>query len=150
MRDGAPNGFSVFSFDGNQYSIEFRAARRPRSYQMNIIVPNVLTASELYGKEFFVNVFGGSEKSKVEYSFAGGAWMPLERSVQADPGYKEAYDREREMKKPYYALPAPSNSPHLWKGVLTARLAPGVYPLHVRTTDMFGQTYFSTRAVRVE
>ena len=28
MNDGAPNGYSVITFDGNQYSVEFKAARK--------------------------------------------------------------------------------------------------------------------------
>ena len=29
MRDGAPNGYSIFTFDGHKYDIEFRAAAPP-------------------------------------------------------------------------------------------------------------------------
>ncbi|MFO0892090.1 MAG: calcineurin-like phosphoesterase C-terminal domain-containing protein [Isosphaeraceae bacterium] len=31
----APNGYSIFTFDGNHYEIEFRPASRPKDYQMN-------------------------------------------------------------------------------------------------------------------
>jgi DNA repair exonuclease SbcCD nuclease subunit len=39
MNDGAPNGYSVITFDGNTYSVRFKAARRPENYQMNIYMP---------------------------------------------------------------------------------------------------------------
>ena len=41
MSDGAPNGYSIVTFDGNEYSIRFKAARRPADHQMNIYAPEV-------------------------------------------------------------------------------------------------------------
>lgn len=149
MRDGAPHGYSVFSFDGNQYSIEFRAARRPMDYQMNIQAPDVLEAGKALDAVFHVNVFGGSERSKVEFSFAGGEWAAMERTVAKDPWYAALAEREKDLAAPYRPLSGAADSTHLWRGQLTGTLSPGTYPLHVRTTDMFGQTYVSTRAVRV-
>ncbi|MGE0000824.1 MAG: calcineurin-like phosphoesterase C-terminal domain-containing protein [Fimbriimonadaceae bacterium] len=145
MRDGAPPGYSVFTFDGSDYRIEFRAAGRPADYQMNITAPDA--ASE--GFEFFVNVFGGSERSTVEYSFAGSEWAPMERTVEADPGYVELVAREGEVAAPFRKLPAAEKSTHLWKARLELTVEPGTHPLHVRTTDMFGQTYVTSRAIRV-
>jgi hypothetical protein len=149
MRDGAPNGYSVFTFDGNQYKIEYRAARRKAEYQMNIISPDAVEVSAVAGTPFHVNVFGGSERSKVEYSFAGGPWIRMDKVEEADPMYAEAAQREKDLKPPFRPLPAPIKSPHLWKAVLLKVSTPGVYPLHVRTTDMFGQVYIATRAIRV-
>ena len=41
MADGAPKGYSLITFDGNQYSIRYKASRRPVDYQMNIFAPEV-------------------------------------------------------------------------------------------------------------
>lgn len=146
MRDGAPKGWSVFRFDGNQYSIEFRAAGRPAEHQMNVYAPD-----EVEGGEFvaYANVFGGSERSKVEYSFAGGPWALMERTLEPDPEYVKMLERESSVAAPFRKPPNPEKSTHLWKVAVKGRWAPGTHPLHVRTTDMFGQTYTSTRAVRV-
>jgi hypothetical protein len=148
MRDGAPHGYSVFSFDGRQYSIEFRAARRPADYQMAVYLPDTLPegASEF---ELFANVFGGSERSTVEFSFAGGPWTAMERTLEPDPAYAALVAKEGEPTSPYRRLPRPERSTHLWKAKVSGRWAPGVYPCHVRTKDMFGQTYLATRAVRI-
>lgn len=146
MRDGAPPGFSIFRFDGSQYSIEFRAAGRPATHQMNIYAPNEVSAGEFVA---YANVFGGSERSKVEYSFAGGPWISMRRTIEPDPAYVENVAREGEVAAPYRKLPRPENSTHLWKADVRGDWKPGVYPLHVRTTDMFDQTYTATRAVRV-
>jgi hypothetical protein len=39
MRCGAPNGYSIISFDGNRYSVRFKAARRPAGHQMHVVAP---------------------------------------------------------------------------------------------------------------
>lgn len=150
MRDGAPHGYSLFKFDGNQYSIEFRAARRPASYQMNIYAPESLKVSEARGAMVYVNVFGGSEKSKVEMSLGDGKWRSMLRALEADPEYKKAALREAKLEKPYRPLSGPEISTHLWKLPLSGYDKPGVYPIHVRTTDMFGQVFVSTRSIRIE
>ena len=150
MRDGAPHGYSVFSFDGNQYSIEFRAARRPIDYQMNIIAPEFLPAADVDGTIIYANVFGGSELSDVMYSFAGGPWTPMLRVDEADPMYVKAYERDKDLKAPFRPLPGAVRSTHLWRAPMLNGMPPGVYPIHVKTTDMFGQTYIATRAIRVE
>ncbi len=151
MRDGAPHGYSIFSFDGNQYKIEFRAARRPATYQMNIISPDSLRSSDLAGKFVFVNVFGGSEKSKVEVRIGtDGAWQEMMKTVEADPLFLELVSREKGQKAPFRDLPGAVDSPHLWKIAMPKSLRRGVHPIHVRTTDMFGQTYIATRAIRID
>ncbi|CAN5900100.1 calcineurin-like phosphoesterase family protein [soil metagenome] len=95
MRDGAPNGYSIFSFDGQNYSIEFRAAGRPKEYQMNIYAPEEIESSEAAETEILVNVFAGSEKSVVEMRLgADGEWVPLERISIEDPAYVATKARE--------------------------------------------------------
>jgi hypothetical protein len=151
MRDGAPNGYSIFAFDGNQYTIEFRAARSLPSYQMNVILPPSIPASEVPTTEITVNVFGGSERSVVEYRVGlSGSWTAMQRTLQPDPAYQQMFERDRTLALPYRALPAPIPSPHLWKSPLPAGLARGVHAIHVRTKDMFGQTYLATRAIRID
>lgn len=150
MRGGAPNGYAIFRFDGSEYAIEFRAAGRPAEYQMHIIAPAALPASEARGTAVYANVFGGSERSVVEMRFADGPWIPMRKVLLEDPDYVAMFKRDASLLPPYRALPAPIPSPHLWKSALPKVDVPGVYPIHVRTTDMFGQTYLGTRVVRIE
>lgn len=151
MRDGAPNGFSVFTFDGNQYSIEFRAAGSPASHQMNIYAPELLKRYEAEGTEIVVNVFGGNEKSVVEMKFGNdGEWIKMDKVMRADPQYAKIADRDKDLKAPYRPLPAPIESPHLWAAKLPRPSSRGTIPVHIRTTDMFGQVYYATRGIRIE
>jgi len=152
MRDGAPNGYSIVSFDGNRYSVAFHAARRPADYQMNVIVPDAVPAEQAAETEVLVNVFAGSERSRVEMRLRpDGAWQPLARVERVDPLYVAV--RERELAggiRRGRELPAAQASRHLWSGRLPADPPRGTATLEVRTRDMFGQVYTAYRTIRIE
>lgn len=132
-------------------SIDFRAARALPSWQMNIIVPPAVKLEELGKAWVYVNVFGGSEKSKVEMKVGEkGTWTAMTKTVEPDPWYAKMVERDRALIAPYRPLPGAINSPHLWKLKLPIGLSKGTHAIHVRTTDMFGQTYFATRALRID
>lgn len=155
MRDGAPNGYSIFTFDGNRYATEFRAAGAPASYQMNIHAPNEVTASA--ASEIFVgaNVFGGSAKSVVEARLGEGQWVRMEKVLKPDSAYAGVFARDRGLQRPYRPLPQPMNSPHLWEVQLSklygkAIPKPGTYRIQVRERDMFGKINNSYRVIRLK
>jgi hypothetical protein len=152
MSHGAPNGYSIVAFDSAQYSVRYKASRRPEDYQMNVFAPNEVAAGQTSETEVLVNVFAGSERSTVEMRLgAEGAWRALERVRRPDPYFVVLKEREAQQAPPpgYRRLPDAANSLHLWRGVLPADLAPGVHLINVRTTDMFGQTYSDHRLIRV-
>jgi hypothetical protein len=151
MRDGSPNGYSVFTFDGNKYSIDFRAARRPADHQMNVFAPQEVPVDAPEPAEVVVNVFAGSERSEVEMRVApAGPWVPLARVAREDPFYKAMKELEAGPKPPPgRALPQLILSPHIWVGRLPAGLPVGTHSIQVRATDMFGQTYYDRRTIRV-
>jgi C terminal of Calcineurin-like phosphoesterase/N terminal of Calcineurin-like phosphoesterase/Calcineurin-like phosphoesterase len=152
MRDGAPNGYSIVSFDGNTYRVAFRAARRPADYQMNVIAPDAVRAEDAAETEVLVNVFAGSERSRVEMRLAPhGDWQPLVRVERVDPLYEALREREAEaghQRGP--GLPPAQASRHLWAGRLLANPPRGTVTLEVRSRDMFGQVYTAYRLIRIE
>ncbi len=151
MRDGTPNGYSFLSVKGNKYSIQYKAARQPASYQMNIHAPDEIETGS--GTEVVVNVFAGSERSKVEMRLGeNGAWIPLQKEWRQDPFFSSLKELEASIgnkKLPGRKLPALIDSPHVWSGQLPAATALGTHHIYVRTTDMFGQQYSDRRMVRV-
>ena len=175
MRDGAPNGYGIFTFSGNQYSIRFKAARRPAGYQMNIWAPWQVASTETDKKDVLVNVFGGTKRSKVEIRLGKvGEWKPMTYLPQKDPYFQalkerdETYHLERKMhtalretmkpllkedselpqrgKRLLYGVP---KSSHIWQAKLPANVRKGTHVIYVRTTDMFGQTFTGRRIIRV-
>lgn len=152
MRDGAPNGYSIVTFDGTEYKIEFKAARRPADYQMNIYAPESVKVEALGETEVIVNVFAGSKKSTVFMKIdETGAWQEMKRHAGKDPQYLALKAQEKSENPPNGRnLPKVRDTPHLWKATLPQNIKPGSHTIHVKTTDMFGQVYADERVLIVE
>jgi hypothetical protein len=160
MRDGTPNGYALVTFEGLDYAIRFKAARRPADYQMNIFAPATLRTEDAEGSEVLVNVFAGSERSLVEMRLARGRqsvksaasdWIRLERVERPDPGYVALREREQALLgEEKVGLPHPAPSTHLWRGTLPATPAQGSYWIEVRSQDLFGQVDWGRRPIRIE
>lgn len=175
MRDGAPNGYGIFTFSENQYSIRFKAARRPADYQMNIWAPWEVAVTDAGKTDVLVNIFGGTERSTVEFRLSEtGEWKQMTYMPQKDPFFKdlrardEANHLDRKLKtavqesmKPLlkedieqpkrekrlsYGVP---KSTHMWQANLPANIQIGTHVIYVRTTDMFGQIFTGRRIIRV-
>lgn len=150
MSDGAPNGYSIMTFDGENYQLDFKAAGRPADYQMRIHLQDQTSVQELAKAEFHVNVFNGSEKSTVKMQIDGvGDWTDLKKTTSLDPAYVEMVKEDRAIPNAKRRLAAPKICPHLWKGKLPDSLAPGVHLLSVQTKDMHGRTYTAKKVFRI-
>ncbi|MFQ5415586.1 MAG: calcineurin-like phosphoesterase C-terminal domain-containing protein [Myxococcota bacterium] len=152
MRDGTPNGYAYLAIDGNSYKIRYKAARRPADYQMNVFLPDTLSASAAKPREVLVNVFAGSEQTLVEMRLAReDSWTPLQRVLRPSPDFVELRRREAAgAEKPDRPLPPADPSTHLWRGTLPAVLPVGSHTLLVRATDPFGGVFRARRILRVE
>ncbi|MGA0555248.1 calcineurin-like phosphoesterase C-terminal domain-containing protein [Larkinella sp. VNQ87] len=160
MNDGAPNGYSILTFDENRYSIQFKAARRPADYQMNIYLPDEQPQTAWDTTHVLINVFAGSARSTVEMQLDGrGNWLPLELRPAPDPAVAAmhrlgpyldaAVDGQKLDKVLGWKMDEPEISRHIWRGTLPKKMPPGTHRLTVRTTDQFGQTYTAHRLFRV-
>ncbi|GAB3898923.1 calcineurin-like phosphoesterase family protein [Larkinella knui] len=160
MNDGAPNGYSMLTFNGNQYSIRFKAARRPADYQMNIYLPDEQPKTAWDTTHVLVNVFAGSPRSKVEMQLAGQTdWIPLQITPLGDPAvatmhrlspYLDAtVDGTKLDNVLGWKMDEPEISYHIWRGAMPKNLPTGTHRITVRTTDQFGQTDTAHRIFRV-
>ncbi len=153
MEDGAPNGYSIITFDRREYSIRFKAAGRPADHQMTIFAPDEVSRGALGQTEVVVNVFAGSDRSTVQMRVASkdAAWQSLEKSKRKDPLFLEMKKLESSKKPPPgRKLPGAADSSHIWVGRLPSNLPPGPHVIEVRTTDLFGRTYTDRRVIRVK
>ena len=118
---------------------------------MTIHAPAEIRAEEAARTEIVVNVFAGSERTRVEMRLApGGAWVPLRKVVRQDPGYVALYERERELKPPKgWRLPAPNDSTHLWAGPLPAISRPGTVLLEVRASERGAPSLFGRALLQI-
>jgi hypothetical protein len=153
MRDGTPNGYSWIDFDGNDYTVRFKAARRPMDHQLTIHAPDAIRASESGDAEVVVNVFAGNERTRVEMRLGeDGAWTPLEREPGKDPFYValRAGERASVEASGRRALPPPVDSSHRWVGRLPTGALTGTHLIEVRVTDMYGANHVAHRLIRIE
>ncbi len=150
MRDGAPNGYSIITFDGSEATFDFKAARFPKSHQLRIEAPIAIKSTDSAKTMVYVNVFSGSEKSTVKLRVNDGPWLNLKKTVEIDPYYARMREEEIKNKVPGPELNSPTSSSHLWKGPLPANLPKGAHTLQAVTRDMYGREFSSKRVLRVE
>jgi hypothetical protein len=154
--DGTPNGYCFLNVSGNKYTIDFKAARKPADYQMNIYAPNEVKASD--ETEIVVNVFNGSPKSKVEMRVdTTGNWLPLksdkrydpngQRLVQEQQAYQNANGNKLWHSRPINAL---NRTEHIWIAKLPFTISPGIHQITIRHTDMYGRTVTAVRLINVK
>jgi hypothetical protein len=151
MSDGGPNGYSIISFDGAKYALEFRAARRPADYQMNIYLPSEIERVDAISTAVLVNVFNGSEKSRVRLRvLPDGDWTTMERVDGVDPYFWDLKQLETGPEAPRgVPLPAAATTDHLWRSFLPANLTPGTHLIEVEATDMHGKVHVDRESLRV-
>lgn len=152
MRDGTPKGYMLMTFDGSTYSARYKATRRPDDYQMNIYAPDEVESAAAHETDVLVNVFADSPRSTVEMRLgSGGDWIAMERVVMDDPNYVRQVEMEAKLRPMTWKLMREPRSEmsHLWRAKLPANPAVGTGLIHVRTTDMYGQTYTSMRVISI-
>jgi len=160
MADGAPNGYSIMTFDGHEYQLDFKAAGRPKNYQMNIYAPEVMRADAK--ADVLVNVFNGSEQSTIEMKIGSDQpWSAMEQVITIDPQVARLYQEETEIQEALAAAGSksgeqwrptgkPKATSHMWRAALPAELAEGTHCIEVRATDMHGRKHVGYRMLRVE
>ena len=151
MRDGVPNGYSIITFSGNQYSIRFKAARRSAEEQMAIHAPSSVTVGETGSTEVLANVYAGTERSQVEMRIGGSqSWLPMKQVETFDPYFVMAQAREEGLNLQFHQdLPNPQATKHIWAANLPTGLTVGSHLIEVRSRDMYGQVSFGRRLIRV-
>jgi len=152
MRDGAPNGYSIITFDGTKHTLDFKAARQPASYQLSIHAPDQIDSKNEKQQFIYVNVFNGSAKSKVKMRIGEGTdWIPLKKTVENDPYYVELREREAlNSKDGKTQLNPPSPSNHLWKVQIPTGIETGSHLIEIEATDHYGRPHKGNRIIRVE
>ena len=151
MADGAPNGYSIMTFDGKNYQLDFKAAGRSSDYQMRITLPDEISSGKLAETDVYVNIFNGSEKSKVTLRIDNSdKWMPMIHSRELDPAFVKMHQENRAAKeKKNPNLTGPKTCPHLWKVKLPESLSIGTHLVTIKEVDMNGKVHTGQKVFRV-
>jgi len=147
QRDGVPNGWNMVVVDDVSYKICFKAARFDADYQLDISYPRgTVTTDDLKGKDVIVNVFAGSERSRVKCAIDRGEPVEMRRVQLKDPYTVALFERYKDEFK--WANPVVTG--HLWSVPLPADLAPGHHTIVATTTDEYGDTYSIARTFTIK
>ncbi|GGA72683.1 hypothetical protein GCM10011369_13070 [Neiella marina] len=149
MGGGAPKGYYVFSFEGNQYQMAYKAMELPAEKQLNIWVWqqdrgdwSMQQPKGFKGNEVLANVFAGSAKTNVMMRVDKGKWQPMKKVMQQDPYIARIIRHEQEKIFPTKGQ-IPSGlktepSRHMWLGYYPENLALGSHMVEVKAQDEFG------------
>lgn len=152
MRDGTPNGYAFIHFDGNEYSIDYKVAGKPKDYQIEVFAPRVVAAGRRTQAGIFANFFMGTEGDEVLYRIDGGEWKKMRYVEEPDPSYVKLvneWDTTEEL-MPGRRSSNPVASEHLWRGNIPTNLELGEHEIEIKATDMFGKTHTATSRYRLD
>ncbi|HRX83549.1 MAG TPA: calcineurin-like phosphoesterase C-terminal domain-containing protein [Phycisphaerae bacterium] len=137
-RGGAPNGYTMIDFAGDDYVTSYVPARGAADDAMRIYPPGSTGRDDAARRRLVVNVFDGSVKCRVEYAFDGGEFHAMVREVMKDP-FVEAMLEGAMSSGKSWATAWPCT--HIWATDLADGLARGTHVVTVRVVDQFGRTY---------
>lgn len=155
MADGGPNGYSMLTFDGKRYRLDYKAAGRDADYQMQVYAPASVPVGKTAETEIRTNIFNGSEQTTVEMKIGDGDWVEMKRVLRIDPSFKVIYETELTLSdKTWQDLPRPKPCTHLWVGKLPANVEPGTHVIEIRgveeeSAERLGQSFSGKRIIRV-
>ncbi len=152
MRDGTPKGYAFINFNGNTYSIDYKVAGKPKTYQMEVFAPKVVAKAKPTKSGVYVNFFMGSQNNEVLYRIDNGNWKPMHYVNEADPSYISQIINwdESETLIPGKRGSNPIECTHLWRGKVLSNLEVGVHTIEVKAKDMFGNEHFGSKTYRIE
>ena len=146
--DGTPNGFSIFSFSGNEYDYQYYPANHPEDFQMRISRPlHIVDKDSLQKEKIIVNVFTGDSNTKVSCTINDDTLVMLDQTPMIDPYSADIYSQYREYVASWAKL---EQTNHIWSAPLPDGLVPGTYKLKVDVTIRPGKDYTSYRLIEIK
>lgn len=152
MRDGTQKGYAFINFNGNQYTVDYKVAGKPKEHQMQVFAPKVVAKGKRTKAGVFANFFMGRKGDKVQYRVDGGEWKEMEHIEAQDPSYVElVYEWDLTDKlMPGRRSSDPILSTHVWRGSLPANLEIGTHTIEIEATDMFGKVHTATKTYKID
>ncbi len=148
QRDGTPNGYHIYRFDGNSYTDMFKPAGLPDDYQMRIELPSAqFSVDSISEQEIRVNVFNGSEKSEVKFRINDGYWQVMERLDLAMSTFFSEMREEHD--DTFLSWIQPINTNHIWQAPFPIDTSIGVHRLEIHTRDMYGQEFTQAKVLEI-
>lgn len=152
MRDGTPKGYAFIDFTGNQYSIRYKVAGKPETYQVEVFAPKAIPSYRNTPAGIYANFFMGTPSDKVTYRIDNGEWKDMTYVKDADPSFVATLFRW-DLADNLLAPRRPSNAvdcTHLWRGSVPSGLSAGTHIIEIKAIDMYGNSHTAERKVEVQ
>lgn len=149
MQDGSPRNYFIIDFDGSDYSFRFKGVGMDDSKQMNIWVNGqdtidtyVKILKELDKNSVIVNVYAGSERTKVFMNINNNGWQAMEpiRMIAPEVARIIAMNRSNVFPTKFSRKSAlrSSSSPHLWLGYIPDTIEVNTGKIEIKAFDNYG------------
>lgn len=146
--DGSPNGYFLFSFNGNAFDYKFHPVKFNENYQMRISSPTgTLDKAAVDKTKIIVNVFDAGPGTKVYCQLDNGTRQVMERKNMKDP-YMIAYLKSN---KDNFAswINDVAKTDHIWVAELPKTLDIGSHLIKISATDQRGKIYSGIRIFEI-
>lgn len=90
MQCGTPKGYFEIDFNGNDYKLTYKGVGLPKEKQSSLWVDTYKGSPTSFvskNREIYLNVFAGSEKTKVEIHMPDGTILPMKKTREMVPLY---------------------------------------------------------------
>jgi hypothetical protein len=148
QRDGAPNGYHIFTFQGNSYRERYVPAQFGNNYQLRISAPGgTIKKSQLDSINITVNVFDGNEKSRVVYQIDNQSPLSMKQQKMIDPFIQTLHENYKEY---YLSWIEPRLSNHIWTAPCPNDLVEGLHTITVTVTNQWGEKFRTSQIFEIE
>jgi hypothetical protein len=142
QRDGNPNGYHLFSFQGSDYTEDFIGLGEPSDFQLRIEYPTGNIYQSDLPEKLIVNIFNGSSKNEVYYRINGGDWYEMNNVTQPSPYFEYLLTEFSEYwSENIRAIP----TNHIWESGLELPGSTQTYRIDVKTKNIYGKEWVTSK-----
>lgn len=146
MQDGSPRGYFEIDFANNTYSFKYKAVGLDSRKQMSIWFGEnneiIDQSVDDENRQVLVNVFAGSQKTKVGMSIDGGENIVMSKIKILDPFVNRIkklqrvhrYPNKTSQRAPYISM----SSSHIWEANVPQSVPKGLHKLEIVAKDDYG------------
>lgn len=142
MSCGTPRGYFEIEFDKAEYKINYKGVGLPSNKQFSVWLGDTNAkplAALAKSNEFYINVFAGSNSTRVSITLPNTEIISLKKELVVDPHVSyirrsqiEGDSPDKNSKKAPYLR---KKSQHLWKGVLPDYMEKGYHKVEILIQD---------------
>lgn len=139
MEDGSPNGYALLHFADEGVTMRYHASRGRDDLRIGLTSPGVIRRGAYPAIPLVANVFAAEPDARVEYRVDAGEWIPMSRSIEADPELLalNLADRQADHLRSYDRAVVAKPSQHVWRANVPTDLAVGEHRIDVRVLSRF-------------